>query len=138
MKPVKSQDCSDFYMSARFPCKHGLGTLLTKINAREIKAPGRFFTYRQSVSLENKRIIILELNKNQIKENKRLYQPARDRRPGSIMYIAYFSFSPVSISYAWRYLSIVLSTISCGRVQSLSGFAFSQSRANCLSKDGWP
>ena len=34
--------------------------------------------------------------------------------------------------------SMVLSTISCGSVQLLSGFAFSQSRANCLSKEGWP
>ena len=50
----------------------------------------------------------------------------------------YFQASsfPVSILYAWRYFSIVLSTISCGSVQSLSGLAFSQSRANCLSKDG--
>ena len=29
---------------------------------------------------------------------------------------------------------MVLSTISCGSVQLLSGLAFSQSRANCLSK----
>ena len=34
--------------------------------------------------------------------------------------------------------NVQVSTISCGSVQSLSGFAFSQSRANCLSKDGWP
>ena len=31
---------------------------------------------------------------------------------------------------------MVFSTISSGNVQSLSGFSFSQSRANCLSKDG--
>ena len=45
---------------------------------------------------------------------------------------------PVSISYACRYFSMVLSTISWGRVQLLSGLAFSQSRANCLSKEGCP
>ena len=73
-------------------------------------------------------------------------KPPRNGRPGRfVRYVlfqscCYFQSSslPVSILYAWRYFSMVLSTISCGSVQSLSGLAFSQSRANCLSKDGWP
>ena len=68
------------------------------------------------------------------------YQSKRNPRAGSFVLLStnYASSGlPVRSSYAWRYFSIVLSTISCGSVQSLSGLALSQSLANCLSNDGW-
>ena len=54
----------------------------------------------------------------------------------NICYRVQASSRPVSILYAWRYLSIVLSTISWGSVQSWPSFALSQSLANCLSNEG--
>ena len=68
----------------------------------------------------------------------RTQKTAQPVRGGQLQGIDYASSLPVSILYAWRYLAIVLSTISCGSVQSFPGWEVSQSRANCLSKDGCP
>ena len=45
---------------------------------------------------------------------------------------------PLIMVKASLYFALVFSTTSSGRRKSLSGFAFSQLRTNCLSKDGCP
>lgn len=56
-------------------------------------------------------------------------------RAGTSLYARSF---PVIMVKASLYFALVFSTTSSGRRKSLSGFAFSQLRTNCLSKDGCP